>query len=165
MRLTTAGTSLGLFRPVVGRISRTDDVVGLRSERVRVFNEPASIDNVLGYRALLTTLRERELGELADAGIPIIHSLRDDDHLHDGYVVLVQPSSGFVRTIYRPDSRHNALFLTERCSSNCLMCSQPPKDKDDTDYLFAANLELVQMIAPGPDYLGITGGEPTLLGR
>lgn len=45
------------------------------------------------------------------------------------------------------------------------MCSQPPKDKDDTDYLFAANLELVRMIAPGPDYLGITGGEPTLLGE
>jgi His-Xaa-Ser system radical SAM maturase HxsC len=45
------------------------------------------------------------------------------------------------------------------------MCSQPPKDKDDTDYLFGANLELVRMIAPGPDYLGITGGEPTLLGE
>jgi His-Xaa-Ser system radical SAM maturase HxsC len=44
------------------------------------------------------------------------------------------------------------------------MCSQPPKDKDDTDQLFPANLETVRMIAPGPEYLTITGGEPTLLG-
>jgi hypothetical protein len=136
----------------VGRIARTENGGDLRSEHIRVLNEPVSLDNVLGYRALLTMLKESELGTLGDATIPIIHSMREDEHLHDGYIVLVQPSSGFVRTIYRPDSKHNILFLTERCSSNCLMCSQPPKDKDDTDYLFAANLELVRMIAPGPDY-------------
>jgi len=45
------------------------------------------------------------------------------------------------------------------------MCSQPPKDKDDTDFLFPANLETVRMIAPGPENLTITGGEPTLLGN
>jgi His-Xaa-Ser system radical SAM maturase HxsC len=165
VRLTTAGTPLGLLRPTVGRIARTEGASEFRSERIRVLSEPVSVDQVAGYRALLTTLKEGELGTLADAAIPIIHSLREDDHLHDDYIVLAQPSSGFVRTIYRPDSPHNVLFLTERCSSNCLMCSQPPKDKDDTDYLFAANMELVQMIAPGPEYLGITGGEPTLLGE
>jgi His-Xaa-Ser system radical SAM maturase HxsC len=95
----------------------------------------------------------------------MVHSLREDAHLIDGYIVLVQPFSGVVRTLYRPGSEHNTLFITERCSSNCLMCSQPPKDKDDTDFLFPANLEIVHMIAPGPEYLTITGGEPTLLGE
>jgi len=33
----------------------------------------------------------------------------------------------------RPDSRHNVLVATERCNSNCLMCSQPPQDRDDAD--------------------------------
>lgn len=105
MRLTTAGTPLGLSRPVVGRIVRTGGGADLRSEQIRVLSEPVSLDNVLGYRALLTVLRESELGTIGDGTIPIIHSLREDEHLHDGYIVLVQPSSGFVRTIctiYRP---------------------------------------------------------------
>jgi His-Xaa-Ser system radical SAM maturase HxsC len=44
------------------------------------------------------------------------------------------------------------------------MCSQPPKDRDDVEALTERNLELIDLIAPHPPYLTITGGEPTLLG-
>jgi len=50
------------------------------------------------------------------------------------------------------------------CNSNCLMCSQPPKDRDDVVALTERNLELIRLIEPAPPYLTITGGEPTLLG-
>ncbi len=44
------------------------------------------------------------------------------------------------------------------------MCSQPPKDKDDVGSLMKRNQELIRLMSPAPEYLTITGGEPTLLG-
>jgi His-Xaa-Ser system radical SAM maturase HxsC len=69
-----------------------------------------------------------------------------------------------VRSLYRPYEDHHHLFVTERCNSNCLMCSQPPKDRDDVDALTARNIGLIDLIQSPPAYLTITGGEPTLLG-
>lgn len=46
------------------------------------------------------------------------------------------------------------------------MCSQPPKDKDDTTYFYNINSELISLISPDKcESLGITGGKPTLLGN
>jgi len=45
------------------------------------------------------------------------------------------------------------------------MCSQPPKDRDDTTELTGRNLRLIELMkAAPPAYVTITGGEPTLLG-
>ena len=43
------------------------------------------------------------------------------------------------------------------------MCSQPPKEVDDS-YLVEENLKMLSLIQSPPEYMGITGGEPTLLG-
>lgn len=163
MRLTTAGIPVGLDNSVIGRIVRSDVSPEERHEKIRLLIDGESRGALRGYRAVLTPLKATDC-HIAERVVPIVHSLREHEHLRDNDIVAVQPVSGFVRTLYRPDSAHNSLFVTERCSSNCLMCSQPPKDKDDTDHFLATNLELVRLIAPGPDYLGITGGEPTLLG-
>lgn len=85
------------------------------------------------------------------------------DHLEDGDLVLVDGRSGRTRTLFRKASTHNALFVTERCNSSCLMCSQPPKDRDD--HQLAVCLRMIELLqADPPERLGITGGEPTLLG-
>jgi His-Xaa-Ser system radical SAM maturase HxsC len=98
------------------------------------------------------------------ARVPSIQRVREIDHIKDGDIVVMEPQSGFVRSLYRPADKHNSIFTTERCNSNCLMCSQPPKDRDDIAELADRNLELVNLIDPAPPYLTITGGEPTLLG-
>jgi His-Xaa-Ser system radical SAM maturase HxsC len=59
-------------------------------------------------------------------------------------------------------TKQNALFVTERCNSFCLMCSQPPVDRID-DERVAINLEVIRLIDP-PEQIGMTGGEPTLIG-
>jgi len=118
-------------------------------------------EDFLGYRGILSGSVPADVSSFA--AVPLIHSLREIDHFSEGDIVVLQPN-GFVRTLYRPASQHNALFLTERCNSNCLMCSQPPKDHDDTGFFTALNLELIRLMRPAPSYLGITGGEPTLLG-
>ena len=163
MRLTTSGVPVGLPGTLIGRITHRNVPEGERHERIRVLTEEVPSETLAGYRALLTPLNPSS-SRLPDIGVPLVHSLRDHDHLLDDFIITVEPTSGFVRTVYRPSSMHNSLFVTERCSSNCLMCSQPPKDKDDVDYFLKVNLELIRLIAPGPEHLGITGGEPTLLG-
>lgn len=85
------------------------------------------------------------------------------DHLEPGDIVLVEGGSGRVRTLYRRASPHNALFVTESCNSNCLMCSQPPRP--DAESLLGVCLRTVELLRDHPPtQLGITGGEPTLLG-
>jgi His-Xaa-Ser system radical SAM maturase HxsC len=65
--------------------------------------------------------------------------------------------------LYRAADVHHALQLTNRCNSYCLMCSQPPTPQADS-WLVAQALEVIRHIAESPRALGLTGGEPTLLG-
>src|ERR1700683_5603336 len=159
MRLTTSGISNGRFnRPIVGRISR--EPLPLDSRRDVVFLGDTSAlapESLLGYRALISSTG-RYSGE--SPGISAVNH----EHLLTGDIVALDPS-GFVRTLYRPASDHNIVFATGRCNSNCLMCSQPPKDVDDTDAMVSRNLELIRLIDNPPKRLVITGGEPTLLGE
>jgi His-Xaa-Ser system radical SAM maturase HxsC len=157
MRLTTSGSARNFNDAVVGRLTTKNIPLELRSEHIRFFAAGAEpSEDISGYRAILshdnwTTDR------------PVVDRLRDSDHLRSGDVVVLE-ASGFVRSLYRPYEKHHSLFVTERCSSNCLMCSQPPKDKDDVDSLTQRNRELIRLMNPAPEYLTITGGEPTLLG-
>src|ERR1700683_305097 len=159
MRLTTSGISNGRFnRPMVGRIPR--EPLPLDSRRDGgVLGDTSALapESLLGYRALISSTG-RYSGE--SPGISAVNH----EHLLTGDIVALDPS-GFVRTLYRPASDHNIVFATGRCNSNCLMCSQPPKDVDDTDAMVSRNLELIRLIDNLPKRLAITGGEPTLLGE
>ncbi len=96
--------------------------------------------------------------------IPTVSGLHDVTHLHRNDIVLIR-STGDVNTLFRENSHHNSLFVTDRCNSNCLMCSQPPRDRDDTAFFFDVNMKLLDLIPSMTQNLGITGGEPTLLGE
>lgn len=161
MRLHTAGIAKGFRRPTIARVAK-EPVQEKRGEIALVVASKDDIeDDSQGYAAIICQeqLDHRSLRS------PVVHSVRDIDHLSPGHVVAIEPLNGFIRTLYRPESQHNIIFATERCNSNCLMCSQPPKDADDTDALTDRNLQLIDFISPPPEYLCITGGEPTLLGN
>jgi len=86
------------------------------------------------------------------------------DYLQEGDIVHID-TNGSIHTLFRSNSPHNALFITDRCNSNCLMCSQPPKNFDDLTHFFNINSALIPLIPKDTRELGITGGEPTLLGQ
>jgi len=159
MRLTTMGVARNFDRSIVGILATSELPSGQRSDRIRFFSEGEVHESVSGYRALLC-----HDGLKVDFAVPYVHRLRDSDHLRDGDIVVLEGSTGLVRSLYRPYELHHHLFVTERCNSNCLMCSQPPKDRDDVEALTQRNLELIDLIKTPPPYLTITGGEPTLLG-
>lgn len=62
-------------------------------------------------------------------------------------------------------SNDNALFTTAMCSNRCLMCCQPPSEKNDIDTLWDKNIKLIDTAPKDLPSIGVTGGEPTLLGN
>jgi len=88
---------------------------------------------------------------------------RDARVIQPGDVVRLRPGSGMVSVLYRRGSRANTLFATEQCNSRCLMCSQPPRDEDDR-WRVEELLRLIDLVDRDESQLGISGGEPTLLG-
>ncbi|EGH72839.1 His-Xaa-Ser system radical SAM maturase HxsC [Pseudomonas syringae] len=106
---------------------------------------------------LFQSCEQRELGSTA-----LILSLpKDPEVVRPGDVIAVSPDTNLVRVLYRRGANSNLLFMTDRCNSLCLMCSQPPKDIDDRWHI-DENLRLLDLIDPGVEQLGISGGEPTL---
>jgi His-Xaa-Ser system radical SAM maturase HxsC len=161
MRLHTAGTAFGFRKPLLVRITTESLSVGERKDTALVVPSLNTIPtDCSGYAALIL----QQNVDVRTFSVPVVHSVREVEHLRSGHVVALEPGNGFVRTLYRPESRHNTLFATERCSSNCLMCSQPPSDRDDAAALTDRNLKLINLMSPAPEYLCVTGGEPTLLG-
>jgi His-Xaa-Ser system radical SAM maturase HxsC len=160
MRLHTAGVAIGFRKPTLARVTLGEVPPSERSKAALVLSSISGHSDLKGYAAVVS----QEPVELSSPQVPIVHSVRHIDHFQPGHIIAIEPANGFIRTIYRSESRHNILFATERCNSNCLMCSQPPKDSDDTDALTKRNLDLLDLISSAPEYLCITGGEPTLLG-
>ncbi|MEV8510296.1 His-Xaa-Ser system radical SAM maturase HxsC [Actinoplanes sp. NPDC051475] len=85
------------------------------------------------------------------------------DYLRAGDIIACSPTGTHVEVLWRSQSPHNSVLLTERCDNYCLMCSQPPKERDDSRLLRRA-AELVRMLPSTAAELGFTGGEPTLYG-
>jgi His-Xaa-Ser system radical SAM maturase HxsC len=160
MKLHTAGKAIGFENPILARVSTQPvDFTARRNTALVVAKSSEIPDDTEGYAALII---QEGLDE-PRMGVPLVHSVRAIDDLKSGYVVAIEAPSGFIRTVYRPDSRRNTLFATERCNSNCLMCSLPPADTEDIPALTARNIRLIDLISPAPEYLCITEGEPTLL--
>lgn len=162
MRLHTAGKASNFRKPVLGKVVLEQLPRGTRKDAILVL--PSLTDNLIDLDGYAAVVVSDEVGDGATSR-PLVHSVREIDHLKPGHVIVLEPLNGFIRTLYRPDSLHNTLFTTERCNSNCLMCSQPPADKDDMAALTERNLRLIDLMSPLPEYLCITGGEPTLLGN
>lgn len=84
--------------------------------------------------------------------------------LCEGDIVHVN-RNGKLDILFRIKSHNNSLFFTDRCNSNCLMCSQPPRNIDDISYRYNLNIKLLSLIPKETKEIGITGGEPTLYGK
>lgn len=145
-------------RPFIGRITETSDVP--REARAReillVRQRPAEVPD--GFRAYLFEEAPRSVG--AEDAYVLAPQMR---YLAHGDVVRLDPRRRFVNTLYRRSSPSNSLLVTERCDNFCVMCSQPPKERDDS-WIVDELVSAIPLISPETRELGITGGEPALLG-
>jgi len=93
---------------------------------------------------------------------PIISEVSDLEQLNNGDVAMIG-ENGVINIVYEKNSPHNALMLTERCNCSCIMCPQPSIVKETSKT--PLNLKLISLMNKNTSLLGLTGGEPTLLGN
>lgn len=146
------GNSYNISEDIVGRITFRKNIFN-RSNEIWVCREaqrPAS-----GYAATIT---EKE--NIPNNGRPycIVNSV---EGFNEGDVVVIN-KKGEIVFVYEINSNHNAIMATERCNHRCIMCPQPPilQEKDKTSF----NLKLISLFDKNTQEIGITGGEPTLIG-
>jgi len=122
-----------------------------------------------GYGLYLTT--DPETGTLAVPGTlrratpptpgPVLKLGPELAHLSSGDIIHVPVGARRVTVLWKNSARHNALLLTEQCDNYCLMCSQPPKERDDS-WLFDRARKVVSLLPASARSVSLTGGEPTL---
>lgn len=86
--------------------------------------------------------------------------LKSSFSLQEGDIILIEPQ-GNITKIYDIESKKNSLFLTEECNCRCQTCPQPPVKKDLLPWAQLAK-SIVKLIDNNPEWIGITGGEPTI---
>lgn len=138
--------------PFVGRITTNAAMPqALRPDHILLVDGPTSDSR--GFKAVLT----RGSGSKSDIVLPT-----DMEYLDDGDIVRLDLKRGAIRALFRRSSPNNGLLVTERCNSKCVMCSQPPRNIDDS-HLVDELLQVIRLIPEDTTSLGFTGGEITLL--
>lgn len=147
------GTSYNIGDDIVGRITFGKKNLFSRSNDILVCKD--SDKPALGY---LATITEKTTFSTKDKPYCIVNSV---ESFNEGDVVVIN-KKGEIIFVYEINSNHNALMATERCNHRCIMCPQPPilQEKDKTPF----NLQLISLFDKNTQEIGITGGEPTLIG-
>lgn len=110
-----------------------------------------------GYGAYISIDKAQNYGIPNHFRLPIEMS-----YLAEGDIIRIEPN-GRINSLFRRKSLHNTIMLTEQCNHYCLMCSQPPKNIDDS-WLMDEALGLLELIPTDTEIIGFSGGEPTLYG-
>ena len=146
--------------PFLGRITeRTELSEAARAQEILLLREPPPRPLPAGFRGYLSF----HTGPFDD--LPDAYWLASDfRYLEEGDVVRIDPARRSIATLYRRRSKANTFLVTERCDNYCIMCSQPPRERDD-GWLVDELLEALPLISDETEEVGITGGEPALLGH
>lgn len=138
------------------RVSTNPDLPSaFRSREILLTHEPSAPSGYFGFLSGAGSTIDRRTA-------PSITLLPELGYVRHGDIIVADPKDRSIRVLYRQNSRFNSFLLTERCNHYCVMCSQPPKDVDDS-HLANEVLEALELVDPSTGTLGFTGGEPTLL--
>lgn len=147
------GTAYNIGEDIVGRITFGNCNPFARSNEILVSDNISK--TAFGYSATITT-------HPIVSGNAKPYILTDSiEDFHEGDVVVLN-QKGEIIFVYEITSCHNAIMATERCNHRCIMCPQPPilQERDKTPF----NLKLISLMDKDTQEIGITGGEPTLIG-
>ncbi|HAX99288.1 MAG TPA: His-Xaa-Ser system radical SAM maturase HxsC [Candidatus Atribacteria bacterium] len=155
------GKALNINRALLGKV--TFEKHGIFSRHKYLYVCEGFPRRNLFYAGVLTN-QERDF-ENGKRKLPCVFGINKSDlfHLKEGDIVLIEPT-GMVNVVWEVDSPHNVIMVTEDCNCNCLMCPQPPRR--DQECRKEINLQLIDLIDRGRNnQIGISGGEPTLVGE
>lgn len=161
MDLQKRGKAINVIETMVGKVSYK--LENVNNETFFISKNKFNDDVALLLKNGLGLLTTNEY-VATNSSLPILFNINNFDHLEEGDIVSLS-TDGVINTLYRVNSFQNTILATERCNSNCLMCSQPPKDKDDISLLFEIYKKAIPLIPKNCIEIGISGGEPTLMGN
>jgi His-Xaa-Ser system radical SAM maturase HxsC len=145
--------------PFIGRLSENARLPeAARQQEVLLVRGAADLP--VGFRAYLVYERSSPPPSVRDAYL-LGETMR---YLEHGDIIRIDPRRRALSALYRRGSPNNSLLVTERCDNYCIMCSQPPKPDDDA-WLLEELMQMLPWMSPETRALGITGGEPALLGE
>ena len=147
------GTAFNVEKDILGRITLKGKSIFNRKDEILVKADARDVP--YGYAALITD------SEQIAGGKPCIGKVQSLGEFNEGDVVLIN-KKGEIVFLYEIKSLHNAIFATERCNHRCIMCPQPPVTEEEDKTPF--NLKLISLMDEKTEEVGITGGEPTLIG-
>lgn len=147
------GTPFNIQDDIIGRITMKCKSIFNRKDEILVRKDATRIPS--GYAAVITNTDYFSTSEAC------IGSVIQLNEFCEGDVVLIN-KKGEIVFLYEIKSLHNAIFATERCNHRCIMCPQPPVTEEEDKTPF--NMKLISLIDRNTEEIGITGGEPTLIG-
>lgn len=147
------GTPIDIEEDILGRITLKKRNVFSRKDYILVAEGLSNVPS--GYSAVITN------NQIVGNGYACEVDKEELCNFHEGDVVLIT-NKGEIIFLYEINSLHNAIFATERCNHRCIMCPQPPIESETDKTPF--NLKLISLMDKNTREIGITGGEPTLIG-
>ena len=141
MKLVGRATPLAspaLIHPGVWRVGRPDNDPGDLPVACLLADgqEPAA-----GYRLFLTW------GPDIDIPAPALRLPANLAHLRQATSSASRPDGTAISVLWKSTAAHNSLLLTEQSDHDCLMRSQPPKEREDA-WLFQRAKSVVSLLPP-----------------
>ena len=147
------GIPINIENDILGKITIKGKSIFNRKDEILVRKDATRIPS--GYAAVITNT------DYFSTSVACIGSVIQLNEFCEGDVVLIN-KKGEIVFLYEIKSLHNAIFATERCNHRCIMCPQPPVTEEEDKTPF--NMKLISLIDRNTEEIGITGGEPTLIG-
>lgn len=147
-----SGNPHNINNDILGRVTFKRKNFFSRSNGILVQSNSKS--GCFGYRAIITN------DHTIEGTIPSMTNV-DISQLSEGDVILIN-KKGEIVVLYEKNSLQNVIMATELCNHRCIMCPQPPvaKEQDKTQL----NLKLISLFDKDTTEVGISGGEPTMIG-
>lgn len=146
----------------VSLITENADLIEPRRENATLLLSDTLENIPNGFKLVL--IKSEAANTMAQSGVNLVKLDDSLSYLKEGDIIKFDPSKLSISVLYRKGANSNSFLLTERCNSFCLMCSQPPRDIDDS-YRVNDILNSIPLIDKASHEIGLTGGEPTLLGN
>lgn len=157
--LTLKGQPHNIKTRIIGKLVTRPPFLGCKDVIYLTLTQPNKWKGLISCNGLITILDANSKKSIH----PTVYlTAFDYNRLHEGDIVAIEPD-GNINVIYEIGSMFNALFVTEMCNCRCIMCPQPPfagRDNMTEEIIKIINLT-DRKRTPS---LGVTGGEPTLLG-
>lgn len=158
-------TNIDHLKPILSRITTKSDIIKPIRNKYSLIWNPSIKETLTGFLLILIPYKYKENIEDHLKEYQNVLSISEDlNYLNDDDIIKFYPENLYIDVLYRRKANINSFLVTERCNSYCIMCSQPPREIEDS-YRVEDILTLLPLIHKDTIEICLTGGETTLIGE